>query len=371
MTAFPVTDHPSQIAGQVGGGALPAGPRPRRVRRAAPAGAAAALVLRLGPARRRLVGPPRARCASAWCSASGAEWLELWETDALAGGSKLWDAHRPFASRCCGGRCGVLELSGPCVTRVGGVRQRQLRPDAGAAVAGAGLGGRVPGRGLRHGGDADVAGRLRQPAGPVAAQRRAAGGVAAVRPRPRRLRDGRGRGDVRAGAGGVGPPALGAASTPRWPASAPAATPTTWSSPAPTRSRRSPPCGRRWPTPASTRTRSITSTPTPPARRSATWPRRGVLKAVFGDAAEARAGQLDQEHDRPPADGGGRRRGAGLRGGDGPRGAAADDQSGRSRPGMRPLPRRQRGAAGSRCAMAVSNSFGFGGSNTCLVLKAA
>ena len=64
-----------------------------------------------------------------------------------------------------------------------------------------------------------------------------AGGLAPLRPRPRRLRDGRGRRGVRAGER-PGPARRAApAFTPRWPASAPAATPITWSSPAPTPSR--------------------------------------------------------------------------------------------------------------------------------------
>ena len=113
----------------------------------------------------------------------------------------------------------------------------------------AGLGRRLPGRRLRPGRHADGAGRLRQPARPVAAQRRPRGRLAALRPRPRRLRHGRRRGRVRARAGRPRPASARPASTPRSPAAAPAATPTTWSSPAPIPSRPSPPCARPWPTP--------------------------------------------------------------------------------------------------------------------------
>ena len=103
-----------------------------------------------------------------------------------------------------------------------------------------------------------------------------------------------------------------------------------------------------------------------------------------GDVAEARvldggvrrrraagAGQLDQEHDRPSADGGRRRRGAGLPGGDGAPGACR-------RRSISTTPTRNATCATSPTRrgrqpvrVAVSNSFGFGGSNTCLVLKAA
>ena len=40
----------------------------------------------------------RARCASAWCWAVGAEWLELWEADALAGGRRVWQPERDVES---------------------------------------------------------------------------------------------------------------------------------------------------------------------------------------------------------------------------------------------------------------------------------
>ena len=46
---------------------------------------------------------------------SGAEWLQLWETDALAGGSRLWEAHRHSESML-RRSLRVLELSGPCLT---------------------------------------------------------------------------------------------------------------------------------------------------------------------------------------------------------------------------------------------------------------
>lgn len=114
VTAFPVDDHPSQIAARVAHVPLPPGHDPAEF---------AGL--------HRLEQLLRWCCVSAlrdsgWWDrrqdvriglvvGSGAEWLELWETDALAGGSKLWEAHRRSESML-RRTLRVLELSGPCLT---------------------------------------------------------------------------------------------------------------------------------------------------------------------------------------------------------------------------------------------------------------
>ena len=100
------------------------------------------------------------------------------------------------------------------------------------------------------------------------------------------------------------------------PASGWRATPTTWSSRARSRPSRSLAVRRALADAGVDPSRtSTTSTPTPRARRSATSPRQGPARGVRRRLA-AGAGQLDQEHDGPPADGGGGRRGAGVPGRD-------------------------------------------------------
>src|SRR5262249_35665710 len=155
--------------------------------------------------------------------------------------------------------------------RGGGGGQRQLRPGTGAAVGGAGVGGRGCGPGRRHGGEAGGALAVSATLGPLPAPPPARGPPPPRPPPPRAARA------VRAASGGRAVPSWpwsaqtrpgGARPEPmaRWPAAVPAATPITWSSPTPTRSRPWPPCAAPWPTPPWTRPRSITSTPTPPAR---------------------------------------------------------------------------------------------------------
>ena len=114
VTAFPVADHPSQIAGRVAEVPCPPGHDPAE-----------------------FAGMHRLEQLLRWCCVqalrdadwwdrrrevrvglvlgSGAEWLELWETDALADGSKLWECHRHSESML-RRALRVLELSGPCVT---------------------------------------------------------------------------------------------------------------------------------------------------------------------------------------------------------------------------------------------------------------
>jgi 3-oxoacyl-[acyl-carrier-protein] synthase II len=111
---FRVDDHPSQVAGQVLAVPCPPDHDP----------AAFARLHRL----ERLV---RWCCASAlrdggWWERRrevrvglllgvGAEWHEVWETDALAGGSKLWEA-RPDEESILRRTLRTLELSGPCLS---------------------------------------------------------------------------------------------------------------------------------------------------------------------------------------------------------------------------------------------------------------
>ncbi len=114
VSGFHVADHPSQIAGQVGEVSCPAGQD-------------AAEFAEL----HRLEQLVRWCCVSALRDAdwwdrrremrvglvlgSGAEWLQLWETDGLAGGSRLWEGHRHTESML-RRSLRVLELSGPCLT---------------------------------------------------------------------------------------------------------------------------------------------------------------------------------------------------------------------------------------------------------------
>ena len=110
VSGFHVADHPSQIAGQLG-------------EIACPAGQDAAEFAEL----HRLEQLLRWCCVSALRDAdwwdrrremrvglvlgSGAEWLQLWETDGLAGGSRMWEAHRHTESML-RRSLRVLELSG-------------------------------------------------------------------------------------------------------------------------------------------------------------------------------------------------------------------------------------------------------------------
>ena len=118
-------------------------------------------------------------------------------------------------------------------------------------------------------------GRLRQHGRPQQAVRRPGHRQPALRRRPRRLRDGRGRRLPRPG--GLGPrrgPRAPASTASCW-ATAPPATPAT--SPLPPRTAPGPPSasGAPWRRPGSTRPTSATSTPTARPRRSTTRPRPG------------------------------------------------------------------------------------------------
>ncbi len=159
------------------------------------------------------------------------------------------------------------------------------------------------------------------------------------------------------------------AAMPRSPATARGATPSTWSSPAPIPNRRRPPFGEALhdagcnPEDVDYINAHATSTPVGDIAEAR------VLTAVFGEsiqrvpisstksmtghlltaaaAVEALACLAAMERDAP----------------------AADDQSARSRSGVR-LCHVANEARPAKVRVAVSNSFGFGGSNTCLVLKA-
>ena len=114
VTTFPIGDHPSQMAGQVA--EVPCPP---------------------GHDAAEFAGLHRLEQLLRWCMVgalrdadwwdrrrevrvglvlgSGAEWLEMWETDALSGGSKLWEAHRHSESML-RRALRLMELSGPCLT---------------------------------------------------------------------------------------------------------------------------------------------------------------------------------------------------------------------------------------------------------------
>ena len=107
---------------------------------------------------------------------TSAEWVTIWEWDSSGGGRLAYGPQEHRQSLVWRTKH-QLKMTGPV---------HQSRPPARAGttpwlrrnMAPAGLGRYLPGRRLRHGGDTDVAGRFRQPAGPVAPQRRAR------RPRP-------------------------------------------------------------------------------------------------------------------------------------------------------------------------------------------
>ena len=283
ILGFDATDHPSQIAGQVPTVPCPPGDDPAAFARLHRLEQLAALVLRPGPARRRLVGTPQRRARRPGPGPGGRV------ADTLGGRRPR---RRPSLAR---DPALDAELAGR--TRCAATSACAARWPSVSAACASGNYALAQARHWLELGWVDVclAGACDMAVTPMslagfgnlrALSRRnddPQGRLAPLRPRPRRLRHGRRRGRVRAGVADGRPPARGAAPTPRSPASAPAATPTTWSSPAPTPARPSPPCARPWPTPASTRTRSITSTPTPPARPSATRPRPACWPQVFGD----------------------------------------------------------------------------------------
>ena len=94
------------------------------------------------------------------------------------------------------------------------------------------------------------------------------------------------------------------------------------------------------------------------------------LSAVFGERAGSLPDVVQQVDDRPHADRGRRGRGDLHPAVAAQRRAAADDQLRHARPGPAARLRAQR-CRRARVRHAISNSFGFGGQNVCLVMGAA
>jgi 3-oxoacyl-[acyl-carrier-protein] synthase II len=114
VTAFPVSDHPSQIAGQVTAAPCPPGQDAKEF---------AGLhrleqLLRwccVGALRDAGWWDRRREVRVGLVVGAGAEWLEMWETDAFAGGSQLWQNHRNSESML-RRTLRMLDLSGPSLT---------------------------------------------------------------------------------------------------------------------------------------------------------------------------------------------------------------------------------------------------------------
>ena len=277
----------------------------------------------------------------------GAEVLRNWELDSYAAAATRDPAEdSPEVVRTVRGQLG---LTGPAIGGGRRLCQRQRRPDPGPPMGAAGLGGRRPGRRVRPVGDADGPGRLRQPAGAVEAER-------PTRPRPA------GRSTAIATASSWAK--AGRCSCWSRPPRPAAARPESYAELAGVRlDRRRLAPGHPQPGPGPGGAGGAGG---PGRRRRAS--RRGRLRQrprhrhVVGDRAEAAVirdgvrpghgdgpGQLDQEHDRPPAERRRGRGGAGVPGGPGSPGRAADDQPRQSRPGVRPVSRPAHGprAAGA------------------------
>ena len=127
-------------------------------------------------------------------------------------------------------------------------------------------------------------------------------------------------------------------------------------------------CAMRCATPVSLPSRSATSTPTAPRRRLGDELEATAVKRAFGDHAYKMLGQLHQVHDRPSA---GRRRRPGSR--DYGAGPARSDRASHYQPrdpdegcDLDFVPNTARKVT---MDYAMSNSFGFGGTNGCLVFK--
>ena len=284
VTRFPTDDYPSRIAAQLGEISPPPGCDPRA-----------------------FSARPRLEQLAHWCAEKalrdaglwgrhlesrvglvlglGAEWMLLWEDDHLAGGTRLYDPEQDRESTIERVRRG-LDLTGPALALSAACASGNHALEMGRHWLRLGLV------------DYCVAGACDLAVSPIglatfgnlrALSRRNSDPSAAsrpFRPRPRRLRSGRRRRRVRAGAIGRRPSPLGARlcrgrrlrleqrrPPPRDPQPRPGARPP-------------PPCVKPWPTPGSIATRSITSTPTRPARRSATPPRPPSCGVVLGENAD-------------------------------------------------------------------------------------
>ena len=113
---------------------------------------------------------------------------------------------------------------------------------------------------------------------------------------------------------------------------------------------------------------STTSTPTARARRWATWPRPWRSRRC--SATTPQGGHQQHQVGHGPPAGRQRRCRTGRDGaGDPQRHRAADHQPGQSRSAVRPGLRPQHRPPDARVAHAMSNSFGFGGHNACILVS--
>ena len=169
VTAFSVADHPSQIAGSFDAIPMPAG-YARDQFAAFPAIDRLALWCCCAALRDSGFSPIDGNTRIGLVIGTSAEWVTIWEWDALAGGRLSYEPQefrRSLSSRV----KEQLKLPGPATSLSAACASGNYRPGPGPQLAADGPGRRLPGRCLRHGHDTGDAGRVRQPAGPVAPQR--------------------------------------------------------------------------------------------------------------------------------------------------------------------------------------------------------
>ena len=296
----------------------------------------------------------------------GAEWLRTWELDrwtreagASASRSWTWKVMEPTCSASSAYRGPRATVAAACASGNYALSQaRQLAEN--------GLGRRLRRRVVQRGRDPDEPGRLRQSRRPVETQRRSSGGVQAVRSGPRRLRHGRRRQPVRVGSSAsarrrgarpYGELAGFGASSDAFHMVIPSSDPE--------------PCVKAMrealtdaalnPDEISYINAHATSTPLGDAAEAR------VLQTVLGEAVHKVSVSSTKSMTGHLLGRRGRGRSSVLPGRHGAAGAAADDQSVQSR--LRPAATFPTTPGRSRSSVTVSNSFGFGGSNTCLVLR--
>ena len=133
VTTFDVTDHPSQIAGQIEAIPCPIGWQAADFRNLAPL---EQLILSCSSAALRDAGhwEHRDDLRIGIVLGLGAEWLEIWETDSHKGGNRICDPSQNPES--------LVQCGAPQATRfrarrerLGRLRERQLRVGPGAALA--------------------------------------------------------------------------------------------------------------------------------------------------------------------------------------------------------------------------------------------